>query len=97
MGKAYDYYVCIGRHRKRTPCARKYVSLVAIEEGVERFYETFQVRAGARPADQGGGGHELVNERAEAAVMARIAEKRLREARTEREALLKAHYAGAVP
>jgi ribosomal protein L18 len=97
MGKAHDYYVCIGRHRKRTPCMRKAISVSVIEQGVEDFYQGFQVPPERIRQIKDAVGADLVNEQAEAAVMARIAEKHLRDARTERQALLKARYAGAVP
>ena len=96
-GTAYDYFICMGRHLKRTPCARKAVPVSLIETGVEDFYRTFQVNPRQVAQIQRAIRAELIGQRAEAAVMAAIATKRLRETRDERDLLLKAHYAGAVP
>lgn len=42
-GKYYDYFVCIGRHRKRNSCTRRAVQVSAIEQGIAKFYERFEI------------------------------------------------------
>lgn len=96
-GGTYDYFVCIGRHRKRTACLRKAILVSAVEAGVVDFYRTFQVPASDVASIQATIHTELATEREHAAFTVSQAKKRLGDARGQREKLLQAHYAGAVP
>ncbi len=87
----------MGWRFKRTPCTRKAVQVKAVEAGVAAFYETFQVPP-ARVAEIRVAVHaELFSERTQAELDAERAKQRLLDARGQREKLLQAHYAGAVP
>lgn len=96
-GRIYPYFVCIGRHQKRTDCTMKAVLIDTVEQLVEEHYATVQI-----PPELG----EIIERRLRADLEthykeARVQRARLEKQRTrllaEREKLLQAHYAGAVP
>lgn len=97
-GISYDYFVCIGRHRKRNNCLRKAISVQRVEDAIIDFYHhRFQV-----PPDQLADIQEVVAE--EFARLQAVAEtdqarskRRLQSAKDKRQKLLDAHYNGAVP
>jgi site-specific DNA recombinase len=96
-GGVYDYFFCIGRRFKRTSCVRKAVHVQAVEAGVEDWYRRFEVQPHHVKQIQAGVSHELTDQREQAAFIAEQAKKRLAKARNERELVLGAHYAGAIP
>jgi site-specific DNA recombinase len=96
-GRIYPYFVCIGRHQKRNDCQMKAVLIDTVERLVEEHYATVQI-----PPELG----EIIEHRLKADLEAHFKEARVRQARlekrrtrllAEREKLLQAHYAGAVP
>ena len=42
-GQVYLYFVCVGRHQKRTECYRKTLLIADVEVLVEQFYVDFQL------------------------------------------------------
>jgi site-specific DNA recombinase len=96
-GGLYDYFFCIGRNKKRTSCTRKWVTVSAVEAGVEDFYKTFQINPAEVDAIRKAIHAELQAQRDDAQVTMRQATKRVTEVRGQRTKLLHAHYAGAVP
>ena len=95
--KEYRYFVCLGRHQRRTTCEQKAVLISKVESGVEEHYadlEPGQNLIGALKATiheemdslQKISGHET-----------RIQHRRIAVLRSERAKLLQAHYADAVP
>jgi site-specific DNA recombinase len=96
-GIYYDYFVCIGRHRKRNNCTRKAVLVSRIEAGVEDLYRRIEV-----PADQiedlrSSVGDEFARLKAVAETDMARSRRRLQQAKDQRQKLLTAHYEGAVP
>jgi DNA invertase Pin-like site-specific DNA recombinase len=95
-GGKYPYFFCIGR-MKRTGCEQPYVPVDLIETAVERVYgdvrmprkQTERIRAKLNKAMAG------MREQAEAEATRQ--RKRLAKLGEEREKLLHAYYAGAVP
>ena len=96
-GVIYPYFICSGRHKKRTNCNRKAMFVPDVEAAVEDYYRTVQI-----PAHIIGPLRELIHAEfdrlhatAKTERKAQIAERdRLYD---ERHKLLQAHYAGAVP
>jgi site-specific DNA recombinase len=37
-GSIYPYFVCVGRHQKRTTCTQKAMLISVVEELIEEFY-----------------------------------------------------------
>ena len=96
-GRIYPYYVCSGRHSKRTNCTFKAVLIDELEDMVIEHYAVHQLTARERDALGQTLSHELSALRAEAAVERDRLLKRQRRLLHEREKLLQAHYADAVP
>jgi site-specific DNA recombinase len=96
-GHTVDYFFCLGRRPGRGGCTRKYVQVRSIEAGVEDYYRTFEVPDSRISQIQEAVRDELVADYQQAEVFAARAKKNVQAARDEREKLLQAHYAGAVP
>ncbi|MGO2863298.1 MAG: recombinase family protein [Brevibacterium sp.] len=96
-GIIYPYFICSGRHKKRTDCDRKAMYVPDVEAAVEDYYRRVQI-----PTHVIGALRELIHSEfdrlyatAKSERKAQIAERdRLYD---ERAKLLQAHYAGAVP
>jgi site-specific DNA recombinase len=96
-GRIYPYFVCAGRHSKRTNCTFKAVLIDVVEENLIEHLADHQLSAETQDAL----GRILINEfdalRQEAATERARLIKRQRRLLAEREKLLHAHYADAVP
>ncbi|GAA1491016.1 recombinase family protein [Brachybacterium sacelli] len=96
-GVIYPYFICAGRHSKRTNCDRKSMFVPDVEAAVEDYYRRVQIPEHIVTALR-----ELITSEfdrlfatAKTERKAQIAERdRLYDERTK---LLQAHYAGAVP
>lgn len=97
QGHRYEYFICIGRHRKRTRCTRRAMPIASVERAVEHAWSRIAMTFRAR--------REL-----ELAVQSRVDQLRARQSEElpglerrrdalleERQKLLAAHYANAVP
>lgn len=96
-GVVYPYFICSGRHAKRTNCERKSMFVPDIEAAVENYYRRIQIPDHVLTALR-----ELITaefDRLHAVAKQEAhAYKAERDAlRDERHKLLQAHYAGAVP
>jgi hypothetical protein len=95
-GGTGDYFMCV-KKTKTNDCHRPAVRVEKIEEGIARFYGQFQVppeyTARIREAIR----EELAAQQAEAKRGLDRATKRSEQVEDERQKLLQAHYAGAVP
>jgi len=97
LGAYYDYFSCLGRRASAAPYTRKYLSVEAVERGVEDFYlglhfspeRIDDIRRVVR--------EELANSQADARFTLGEARRRHTVLKNEQAALMKAHYAGAVP
>ena len=93
----YEYFYCLGMHESRTPCREHYTPARPIERQVEGIYETIRIRpevyrsverdlkleVAAREKDRGRNGER--------------AARRLTQLASERDKLLRAYYADAIP
>ncbi|MQA11596.1 MAG: hypothetical protein GEU98_24215 [Pseudonocardiaceae bacterium] len=96
-GVVYPYFICSGRHAKRTNCERKSMFVPDIEAAVEDYYRRVQIPAHVLTALR-----ELVA--AEFDRLHKVAKQESQAYKIERDALrderhklMQAHYAGAVP
>ncbi len=96
-GRIYPYFVCSGRHNKRTDCTFKAVLIDTIEQKIIEHYAIHELTADERDALERALSQELAAHRAEAAVERGKLLKRQRRLLDERAKLLQAHYADAVP
>lgn len=96
-GVIYPYFICAGRHKKRTNCDRKAMYVPDVEAAVEDYYRNVDI-----PEHIIGALRELIHSEfdrlyatAKSERKAQLAERsRLHD---ERAKLLQAHYAAAVP
>ncbi|MCU1685430.1 MAG: recombinase family protein [Amycolatopsis sp.] len=96
-GGTYDYFVCIGRHRKRNDCTRRALAVKRVEVGVEEFYLQFEVPAEQLESIQQSVGEEFARIQAVAETDMARSRRRLVQAQDQRQKLLTAHYEGAIP
>jgi site-specific DNA recombinase len=96
-GQLYPYFYCLGRQKKRRPCQQPYVNMRAIEPKVEELWRSVKLPPMVREALR----REVLALLARTEVeqtqeVGRLSE-RVATLDGEREKLLLAHYAGAVP
>ena len=96
-GNVYPYFVCSGRHSKRTNCARGAILIEDVEHMIERYYERVQITPAHREALGGLLHHEFDRLMAdETDELNQLTTNRDR-LQHEQERLLQAHYADAIP
>ena len=96
-GNVYCYFVCSGRHSKRTDCARGAILIADVEKLIEDYYQRIQITPAHREALAGMLHHEFDQlMAAETDELARLTTRRDR-LQHEQERLLQAHYADAIP
>lgn len=92
-GKYYDYFICIGRHRRRTNCARKAVLVSRVED----YYRSFAVPAEQIEEIRAGVEEEFARLQAVAGTDLARSRRRLQQVQDQRQKLLDARYRGAIP
>jgi site-specific DNA recombinase len=96
-GTAYPYFVCVGRHQKRTNCVQRAVRIEAVERRVEDVYDHHSLTADEAVAIQAYLTDEFSRiHKGREQERSRVVRDQAR-LRDERLKLLQAHYAGAVP
>jgi site-specific DNA recombinase len=96
-GAVYPYYLCLGRHQKRTDCTRKAILIATVEDLIEEVYANYQLEERFREAIETMLKTELSAGRYEAEATARELHTQRQRLTHEQAKLLQAHYAGAVP
>ena len=97
-GVVYEYFVCLGRHSKKQPqCSFRATLAEQIEDEIVRLYDRVALRSGQRAVLETALQRQL-------AMLVAESTQRLTEAKTvrrrlerERDKLLQAHYADAIP
>ena len=96
-GNIYPYFVCSGRHSKRTDCTRQSILISDVEHLVETYYDRVQITATRREALAGMLHHEFDHLMATETANLKELTRRRDELEHEQKTLMRAHYAGAVP
>ncbi len=96
-GGTYQYFMCVKRKTKRNNCTRPAVRLERIEDGIAAYYAAFQVQPAYAEQIRATVRAELDSQQQEAERGMQRGLKRKKHAQDERQKLLQAHYAGAVP
>jgi DNA invertase Pin-like site-specific DNA recombinase len=96
-GGIYPYFICLGRHGKRTGCLQKALPISAVEGWVEEGWGDVKMDPDYAEFLQGVITEEIAKQQEAAKREATLASRRLRTLTAQREKLLQAHYAGAVP
>ncbi len=96
-GKVYCYFVCSGRHSKRTDCTRQAMLIEDVEKLIEDYYTRVQISPAQRDALSGMLHHEFDRlMAAETDELDRLTKHRDR-LEHEQDRLMQAHYADAIP
>ncbi len=96
-GNVYCYFVCSGRHSKRTDCTRQAMLIEDVEKLVEDYYKRVQITPAQQDALAGMLHHEFDRlMAAETDELARLTANRDR-LEGEQDRLMQAHYADAIP
>jgi site-specific DNA recombinase len=96
-GGTYDYFLCVKKKTRTNNCQRGAVRVERIEEGVAAFYRRFQIRPEHAEQIRRGVTLGLANNQQEAERSMKRAVARRARTEDERQKLLQAHYAGAIP
>ncbi len=96
-GTIYPYFVCVGRHQRRTGCTRKALLISQVEQAVEDFYADVQLESGLRRQIESTLTADFETTRKQAEVEERDLTTQQQRLTNEQSKLLQAHYAGAVP
>ena len=96
-GGTYPYFVCIGRQQKRTTCTQRAIRIEQAEAAVAAYYGSVQLPAAEVARLRDYLGQELAKLRADAGREQSVQERRVRQIEGERQKLLTAHYADAIP
>jgi hypothetical protein len=96
-GGTYDYFICVKKKTKTNNCHRPAVRVEKIEEGIARFYGQFKVPPEYTARISGAIREELAAQQADAKRGLDRATKSREQVQDERQKLLQAHYARAVP
>jgi site-specific DNA recombinase len=96
-GGTYPYYICIGRQRDKTSCTQRSIRIEEAEEAIAAHYATVQLPEEEVKRLRTFLGGELTKLRTDADHERTTQERRLRKIVDERQKLLDAHYADAIP
>ena len=96
-GVIYPYFICSGRHSKRTGCERKAMFVPDIEAAVEDYYRSIQIAPHIVTALRELIIAEFDRLHATARHERQAYQRERDELLSERKKLLQAHYAGAIP
>jgi site-specific DNA recombinase len=96
-GGLYEYYCCVKKKTKETNCTRPAIRVECIEEAIEAFYLRFRLTPALSTHIQDAVRGELAQQEREASDHLKRATRQKEQAQDERQKLLRAHYAGAVP
>ena len=96
-GQTYPYFYCLGRQKKRTQCPQPYVSMDTVEARVEELWRSVVLPPDVRTALRRAVLELAERTQAEQLEEAERLTARLSQLDSEREKLLRAHYADAIP
>lgn len=96
-GVTYPYFICLGRHQKRTTCTRKALLVAKIEKLIEDYWATVRLDPSLRDAVEAGLRAELASHRSEAERERKHLSGERAALMARREKLVEAIYTGAIP
>jgi site-specific DNA recombinase len=97
QGKQYEYFYCLGRQKRRTNCEFRAVPISLVEQAVEEHWRTVSITESHRDVVRKAVTDHIDILIPERDKRVREAERQTKQLKDERDALLRAHYAGAVP
>jgi site-specific DNA recombinase len=97
VGNRYPYFYCLGRKKGRTTCDFRAISIPAVEGLIEEHWQTRELDRPQRDAIRSHVLKYIDTVLPERDKRIRTAEHAANQLKDERDLLLRAHYAGAVP
>ncbi len=97
MGKIYPYFMCLGRQRDPSSCTQRAVPIDLAVDAVERCHGRYRLTRAEAERLRGIIVEQLEEKEAAAAADSLEQSRTLQRVSDERQKLLQAHYAGAVP
>jgi DNA invertase Pin-like site-specific DNA recombinase len=96
-GVVYPYFICLGRHQKRTTCTRKALLVSKIERMVEEYWGSVRLDGELRDLVEQGLNAELAESRREAEAEHKHLAAEKATLTAKRKKLIEAIYSGAMP
>jgi site-specific DNA recombinase len=96
-GGRYPYFFCIGRNAKRTSCWQRALAVDFVESSVEAYWKLVAINPEKRERIKELLRSELLIQRGEVEGERQIQQSRIGRLTAERDKLLRAHYADAIP
>ena len=96
-GQQYGYFMCVGRHQKRTDCTMRYLPIEHVEAAVEEKWRNVQLNEEYAALLREVVISEIRVQRESAERDRDIARRRIRSINEKQGKLLEAHYANALP
>ena len=96
-GGRFEYFFCIGRHRKRTACAEPYASTAKLEKEIEALYGRIELPEARRQQIERSVEMEIGQQVLGSTKSARRHQEKLMQLDSERQKLIQAFYADAIP
>ena len=96
-GMRYPYFMCGGRHSKRTDCQQKAVLIDEVEDRIEEHYRHIALKPDFRAAVEAMLIEELKVARSQSEAELQDLQRQREKLERERDKLMQAHYAGAIP
>jgi hypothetical protein len=93
----YPYFICLGRHQKRTACTRKALLVAKVEKMIENYWGTVHLEPDLRDTVERGLRTELAASRREAEAEHQHLATEKATLVTKRKKLVEAIYTGAIP
>jgi len=93
----WTYFFCLGAHNKKTDCAQPYTPADSLEKAIEEIYKKIHLPTDVREDIRRELETEIVRRESDRGQAAKAWSKRLKELVAERERLLKAYLADAMP
>ena len=96
-GGTYPYFICIGRQEKRTTCEQRALRIELVEEAIVKHYATVELPADELSSLRAMLEEDLTKLRLDSERERRAQTRRVRNVEAERQKLLAAHFADAIP
>jgi hypothetical protein len=93
----WTYFYCLGGHNRRTTCKQPSTPAEAVEKGIEALYRSIRLRESIRASIMRELEHEIARRESDRGRAAKAWGRRLEELANERDKLLRAYYADALP
>jgi site-specific DNA recombinase len=96
-GGTYDYFLCLGKQKRRSDCRLPYLPVAAVEDEIVALYESIVLTEDEATQLEAAIRAKLSRQRSQRERQAKQQRRRIARLEAERTKLLQAHYADAIP